>query len=233
MNRFHPGLSIAALSLLVACTGTAPQSGTPQPDPATPPAPLPDPDPTPPEPLPDVGTDGVGTITPPDEADPTRVRRRMSVHQLDASIRQATGFGWDVNGDNQFVEVAASLGVPDYVDRTTEDLEPGLLFQKFLDDAANHVCQELVDAEFSGQSDIFLQGVDPQSTRADDPAGIDAALTGAVLRFHGYSLQPTDPQLDSWRFLFDSTLTATGGDTMAAWRSVCIGLIVHPDFYQY
>jgi hypothetical protein len=228
VKRFSPIL----FGLVVGCTGGTQPQGV-QPDPNPPVAPTPDPDPTPPEALPGVGTDGVGTFTPADEADPTRVRRRMTVRQLDLSLRAATGFGWDVNGDNQFEELAESLGVPDYVDRTTEDREAGLLFQKFLDDAANHVCQELVDAEFSGESDIFLLGVDPQSTRADDPAGIDAALQNAVLRFHGYSLQPTDPQLDSWRFLFDSTLTVTGGDTMAAWRAVCIGLIVHPDFYQY
>jgi len=212
--------------LLLACNPAT------QSDPAaTPPAPAP---PAPAEPLPDVGTQTVGEVESPDSAPPYRVRRRMDISQLDASIRRATGgFGWDSNGRNQFEELADTLAVPDYVDRTAEDLSAGLLFQKFLDDAANSVCQDLVEAEFAGTSDVFLTEVAPEDTSLTNPVGVDATLSNAVLRFHGYRLAPDDPQLDSWRFLFDSTLSVTDDDTMAAWRAVCIGLIVHPDFYQY
>lgn len=187
--------------------------------------------PTPP--LPEAGTTIDGEVAPPDAAVPSRTRRRMRIAQLDASIQAATGFAWEENGQNQFEALSGSLGVPDYVERVGEDLDAGLLFQKFLDDAANSVCQELVDAEFSGSSSVFLTDVAPADTYLSNPSGVDATLRAAVLRFHGYSIPPDDPQLDTWRFLFESALSVTDDDTMAAWRAVCIGLIVHPDFYMY
>ena len=207
---------------LAACT-------TPTPAPQVQPTPTPVPEPTPPV----VGTDPLGTVDPQPETPPSRVRRRMDIDQLDASLRQVTGVGWDVNGRNQFEELSATLGVPDYVDRTVEDLSPGLLFQKFLDDAANHVCQEVVDTDFAGETSVLLQRALPDDTRVTSADAIDADLADALVRFHSHTVALDDPQLDTWRYLFDSTLSATGGDTMAAWRSVCIALIVHPDFYQY
>lgn len=217
------------IALLMACTTPTPNVQTEVPSPPDVPTVVPDS----PEPLPDAGTDPLGDAPDPTDAEPTRVRRRMQIHQLDASIQEVTGFSWEINGDNQFEELSASLGVPDFVDRTAPDLEPGLLFQKFLDDAANHVCQELVDAEFGGESSVFLTAVTPEDTSATNPSGVDQTLSDALLRFHGHSVAVGEPQLDSWRFLFDSTMSVTGDDTMAAWRAVCIGLIVHPDFYQY
>lgn len=209
---------------LSACVSTAPEPEVTSPPTVVAPAPE----------LPGVDVDDRGDVAMPEAASPTRVRRRMDIAQLDASIRTVTGgIGWDVDGRNQWDEVGASLGVPDYVQRTSEDLSPTLLFQKFLDDAANHVCQGLVEAEFDGTSSVLLTAVAPEDTSATNPTGMDATLRAALLRFHGYDVPAGDPQLDSWRFLFDSTLTVTGGDTMAAWRAVCIGLIVHPDFYQY
>jgi hypothetical protein len=219
---------ITLLALVTGCstpTPVAPTVPTLAVEPATPDLPTP--------PLPEVDTEGLGEVTPPDAAVPARLRRRMRIAQLDASIEAATGFAWEVNGTNQFEALSSSLGVPDYVERVGEDLDAGLLFQKFLDDAANTVCQDMVEAEFAGTSSIFLTDVEPTDTFLANPAGVDATLTNAVRRFHGYSIAPGDPQLDSWRFLFESTLSVTDDDTLAAWRAVCIGLIVHPDFYQY
>ncbi|MCB9670310.1 MAG: hypothetical protein H6736_16595 [Alphaproteobacteria bacterium] len=213
-----------ALALL-ACT---PEPAVVQPDPVTPVL-----RPEPPAP-PDMGLDTVGTVETPDAASPTREVRRMDIDQLDASIRSATGgIGWDVDGVSQLQELSASLGVPDFAQRTSEDLTAGLLFQKFLDDAANAVCDTLVERELAGTSNVLLGAAGPTDTRATNAAAVDAALAAALLRYHGRRVSPGDPQLDPWTLLFDSTLTVTGGDTMAAWRSVCIGLIVHPDFYQY
>lgn len=187
-----------------------------------------------PEAPPDVALDPIDTVELPTGSLPAREARRMDVDQLDASIRAATGgIGWDIDGVSQLQVLAPSLGVPDYTQTTSEDLEPGLLFQKFLDDAANAVCDELVVREVAGTSSVFLGGVDPTATRATAAPAIDQALADAVLRFHGRRLSTDAPQLGTWTYLFDSTVAVTGGDTQAAWRAVCIGLIVHPDFYQY
>lgn len=213
-----------ALLLFVACTG---EPAVVQPVPQTVPV-VEEP------PTPELALDPVGTVDPPDAAAPTREVRRMDVDQLDASIRAVTGgIGWDVDGVSQFEALAASLGRPDYAQVTSEDLSAGLLFQKFLDDAAGHVCNELVVREFDGTSEVLLGDATPTDTRATAAAAIDQALSDALLRFHGRRHAPGDPALDPWIYLFDSTLTVTGGETMAAWRSVCTGLIVHPDFYQY
>ena len=205
--------------LLVGCSMDAPIVTTATPAPVAP--------------RPSVAADPIGLATPPDAAIPARSKRRMRIDQLDASIRAATGFTWNLNGTNQFEALAGSLGVPDYVERVTIDRDAGLLFQKFLDDAANSVCDDLVEAEFQGRSSVFLTHVELDDTVATNPEGVDDTLRAAVLRFHGYRIPEGDPQLDTWRFLFEGALSVTGNDTRAAWRTVCIGLIVHPDFYQY
>lgn len=216
-------MTTALFFLFAGCSSPTPvqtvQPVTPQAPPSVPPV---------------VGVDPVGTLplpTPPVDA---REVRRMDIDQLDASIRSATGgIGWDVDGVSQFAELAPSLGVPDYTTRTSEDLTAGLLFQKFLDDAASTVCEELVSREAAGTSNVLTGAADPSVTRAAAPAIADQAIANAVLRFHGRRLAPGEPALDEWTYLFDTTVTVTGGDTLAAWRAVCIGLIVHPDFYTY
>ena len=78
---------------------------------------------------------------------PWRERRRMDVDQLEASLREVTGgIGWErMNGDGTvrtryFREYADTLGMPDYINSSAEDLSVSLLFQKFLDDAARSAC---------------------------------------------------------------------------------------------
>ena len=79
---------------------------------------------------------------------PWRERRRMDVDQLEASLREVTGgIGWErMNGDGTvrtryFREYADTLGMPDYINSSAEDLSVSLLFQKFLDDAARSACR--------------------------------------------------------------------------------------------
>jgi len=70
-----------------------------------------------------------------------RPLRRMHVDQLQASIERVTGgIRWTDGDDDLLEELAGTLGRPDYLEVTHEDLEPGLVFQKFLDDAAIAVC---------------------------------------------------------------------------------------------
>lgn len=160
---------------------------------------------------------------------PWRARRRMDVDQLDRSIRDVTGdIGWD------FARYADTLGVPDYQNSSSEDLSVSLLFQKFLDDAARDVCQDLAARE---------AGETPQGTFApvsvsepSAPAETREALANLLLRFHGRHLAPDDVQLDPWVDLhgrLDAAITEAEAPPQRVWEGVCVALITHPDFYTY
>lgn len=161
-----------------------------------------------------------------------RPPRRMTIDQLDASLRAVTGgIGWTQGANNRFVQLSATLGVPDYIERTEEDLEPGLLFQKFLEDAAGDVCAALVARERSAPS-VFLTQAGVDAELPADEMAVRGTLADALLRFHGRAVDPTDPQLEPWFFLWESLRQVTG-DGEATWRSTCVALITHPDFASY
>jgi hypothetical protein len=184
----------------------------------------------------DVGLDDgrASNLLPADEPG-RRDRRRMDVDQLDATIKLVTGgLFWEAGGDNQFEELAATLGKPDYLNSTFEDLSTSLLFQKFLGDAAHSVCTELaqVDPLRLEPDRTLLVHVASTDTVESNPEGVEANLVGLLLRYHGRTLEPGSDQLNPWRWLFESS-TYVSSDPLAGWRAVCVGLMTHPDFYTY
>lgn len=161
--------------------------------------------------------------------------RRMDLGQLDASIRKVTGgIGWDdERGTPRFEVLSETLGAPDFVIGTPEDRSVSLLFLKFLEDAAGDVCTQLVDREAAGgKGNVYLTRVTVADTMQDDREGIEATIAEAVLRFHGRSFAPGDPQLEPWTFLYESA-TLVSGSSHEGWRTLCVGLLTHPDFYTY
>ena len=54
----------------------------------------------------------------------------------------------------------------------------------------------------------------------------------ALLRFIDNQIESGSPQLNPWSWLFESSVQDTD-DPVAAWRTVCVGLIIHPNFYSY
>ena len=164
-----------------------------------------------------------------------RNRKRMDLDQLDRALLDATGFRWLEPGSDEpmFEKLASTLGKPDYIQNTLEDLSPSLLFHKFLDDSARYVCTELMtaEAERSPEERIFLVGIDPAAPLSDS-AATDSALAGALLRFHGRHVAPTDASLDVWRWLLENTASSEE-EPLLPWLNVCAGLITHPDFYAY
>jgi hypothetical protein len=170
--------------------------------------------------------------------DPTRPHRRMDIDQLDASLRRATGgLGWTrvTNGveENLFTTLASTLGKPDFINTTQEDLAPSALFQKFLGEAARSICRRLADEESRDlRAPILFAKVTPTDTWDAAPTKVDANLVSLLRRFHASDLTPDAPGFDRWRWLFRSALH-TSGDPVVAWRAVCIGLITHPDFWTY
>lgn len=179
----------------------------------------------------------VGLLPP---ADPlVRPRRRMDVDQLKHSFYRVTeGVGWTrVSGNNvidKFDDFAATLGKPDYVQSTLEDLAPGALFQKFLGDAAREVCASLLQRELSTDvaDRVFWTEVSPTATPADDHDGIVDNLVALKLRFHGQTIGPDDPALAQALWLFESSYHIAK-DPKVAWNTVCVGLFTHPDFYTF
>ncbi|MFT7625229.1 MAG: hypothetical protein ACI9WU_004420 [Myxococcota bacterium] len=166
---------------------------------------------------------------------PSRARRRMDVDQLEASIKQVTGgLTWTIGNNSQFEALAQTLGKPNYIDLTAEDLEPAALFQKFLDDAARQVCDKLVEQESKVTLDphILMLHAGAGDQWAEQPDKIKANLQHLVLRFHGRYLDTDAPEMEQWRWLYESA-EFVSQDPVKAWRTVCVGLIVHPFFYTY
>lgn len=183
-----------------------------------------------------VGTTGFEHPTPVHVGDePSRLRNRLTIDQLNASIRQVTGgIGWTRGGVDQFEVLASTMGVPDYAVSTQEDLETSALFQKFLGDAARFVCAELSDqaATGGGAGDVLLGDVAPTDDLSTNPEGVTANLVRLILRFHGQQFTSDSPEVQRWKWLFESS-HAISGEPMEAWSLVCVALITHPDFYTY
>lgn len=180
-------------------------------------------------------------------ADPWRTRRRMDIDQLDASIRAATGgIGWeDWRGSpptlraRYFDTYADTLGVPDYVNGTSEDLTTSLLFVKFLDDAARSVCRRAVNREAGAGAPQDGEAIGlfaPVDVLEPAPEALDVrtTLSRLLLRFHGRSLAPSAPELEPWVELYATLAAAAPAEEAPrAWEAVCVTLITHPDFYTY
>jgi hypothetical protein len=167
---------------------------------------------------------------------PSRSRRRMDLDQLNEAYLASTGgITWTENGVNQWVALAATLGRPDFLTTTDEDLSPSPMFEKFLGDAARKVCSDLFARELASPPDarVFFVDVAPDETSTRAGERLDENLTRLLLRFHGRDTRAPGTQgaLDGWRWLFVSAERLEG--PRAAWNAVCVALLQHPDFYTY
>ena len=170
----------------------------------------------------------------PEDTTRGRDRRRMDIDQLSASIERVTGgLQWtSERGADRFDELAATLGKPDYAQNTQEDLDPSLLFEKFLGDAAASVCTELIDRESSGGEQVLMVKATFDHTWDDNPLQIEENISHALLRFQGRTVAPGSEAMEPWTWLYRTTHEITG-DSKQTWRTMCVALITHPDFYTY
>lgn len=211
-------LACAAMALAVACSGGG--------DTSTPPGVTPGP------------TDTVD-LTPPASSD-GRQWRRMNIDQLEASLERVSGgIGWTESAGSGpdidlFEQLAGSLGKPDYLNSNVEDMDPGMLFQKFLDDAATSVCTKWIERERtqSAEERLLLVHVDFTDTPDSAPAAVEANMRQALLRFHGRPIIEGDAIVEPWLNLVRTIHSGTG-DMGNAWRGACVALFTHPDFYTY
>jgi len=155
---------------------------------------------------------------------PGRDRRRVDLDALAAIIEDFTGTAWiDGDGVSRWDSLRATLGVPDYLERTNEDLGAAPLFLKYLDDAARAVCAAAVSADLSASL--------PQRKLLRGPLEApDVVIADMALRAHGRKLGAAD--IAAWRQLYDAVL-ASDGAALQAWTAVCVAMIRHPDFYSH
>lgn len=206
-----------------------------------------------------VDQDGEGRadLRPEATSDPNgRPRRRLNVDQLaDAVLQVSDGIGWYERQGNTdvdlFAQLASTLGKPDYIQNTEEDLEPTILFQKFLGDAARSVCARMIERDLATiavemdaarrpfeevpeglPTKTVMMHVTPLDTIDSNPGAIDDNLRALLLRFHGKVVSPQDDvALANWRWLLHSSRHVA--EPAEAWLATCVAMISHPDFYTY
>lgn len=184
-----------------------------------------------------VGKDPKGDL-PPDHPPvtpraPARGMRRMSYNQFASSLPITTGgTTWVEGGVPVYPTLAASMGKPDYIYVTAENLEPNSLFQKFVSDGAQNVCQDVVKKDTALPADRkVLMRFAGAGDRASSSPAVQKNLEYLRLRFHG-TRPANDPVLPALGQVFDKTI-AGGGTVDLAWSAVCVALIDHPDFLLY
>jgi hypothetical protein len=164
-----------------------------------------------------------------------RSPRRITVAQLGRSIEVTVGRPWtQLNG------LAASLGQADYALVNSENVEPNLVFAKFLEDGAREVCLTQVVEELKQPPTVQLT-LTPTLPR---PVGdlrkltrpqVDEFLISLSTRFWGAPLQ--GEELEKWVAFFtqaanrvESLSTRPRSHALAA---VCIAMMTDPRFLTY
>ena len=101
---------------------------------------------------------------------------------------------------------------------------------------------DLLDLEWREDAEdrIFLVHASMADTLPESAEAINANLRYLLLRFHGRRVAVDSPQLSPWSELIERVAEASRGDEEgaepdyeAAWESVCVSLINHPDFFTY
>src|SRR5690606_37814548 len=146
---------------------------------------------------------------------------RLSVNQLRLSFPLVAGQtpeGDDISW-TQLERYAAALGEPVYADVTIENLDPSLLYAKFMDDAARDVCNQILDNDptvASAQDRTLYRFVDFGDTFETNPAGVDQNLRYITLRFHGIRVPDDETEgIASLRNLFTRAVETSQGGAAA------------------
>ncbi|MFP2931050.1 hypothetical protein ACLESO_38835 [Pyxidicoccus sp. 3LG] len=178
------------------------------------------------EPLPDPEAQG-GSVG--------RAPRRLTVAQLDAAIIQAVGRRWD-----GLESRATSMGRADYALVVNENIEPNLVFAKFLEDGARNVCLAQARAEVArtNPQERVLSRTLPgpwADLRQLSDAQVREFLVYNSTRFWGSPL--AGDELTKWVGLF--TQAATRVESLNPKRReqvlalVCIAMLTDPRFITY
>ncbi|MEO1339405.1 MAG: hypothetical protein AAFV29_27445, partial [Myxococcota bacterium] len=151
----------------------------------------------------------------------SRGPRRMSVAQLARSIET---FGQLPAGSIVFpTDLARSLGQPDYLQTTEENLEPTPLFMKFMIDLGGLICGELAANDEARPQDerIFTRFTDRQDN-----------LRHALRQATGIDGDEAAPYVERLQRVFEAGQRGPRGD-ISGYEAVCIALITSPEFLLY
>lgn len=196
-------------------------------------------EPTNPDPEPDV----VETPDPPVVLPSARAVSRMNIEQLARSIPIVTGgIRWEEDfGDgpvDMLQALAPTLGAPDYLLVTEENLEPSLIIAKFMGDASHRICTRWVSESRAKHESLApeartLVHHDDWSSLA--PEDVEHTLSKLLLRFFARHVPPGDPGLEPYVGLFED---ASGGalkgqEAHDGWLAVCLALMTDPEFVLY
>lgn len=158
----------------------------------------------------------------------SRARMRMTIDQLQASMKHITGVDWMSGNKLLWEEYRTSLGVPDYEETVNEDLSANVIFQKFLQDAATYSCQEWIEHDGSAGPYAFFTDTYDET----DPSTMQDNLRYLRKLVHGHFTAGEDPMIQSLQDLYTLVYQRTQDHTMT-WNTVCVAFFTHPDFYTY
>lgn len=184
------------------------------------------------------GMGGAGGAPAPVQLD--RAVGRMTIEQLARSIPVITdGLRWTEDfgaGPADMLQVLApTLGAPDYLRVTEENLEPTLIIAKFMQDASQRICLRWV-ARDRDQAVADRSLVTHDDWESTEPALVRENLRRLQLRFYARHIESADDAgLDPLHQLFeDASGTAIAGrEAHDGWLAVCIAMMTDPEFVLY
>jgi len=182
----------------------------------------------------------------------SRSTKRMTVDMLANSLPVVAGknaagddITWKVEAFGQVYTaleqkvLGGTLGKPDYVSTTAESTDPSMLYVKFMDDMARDVCFQMISADLA-KTDAEERVLVPLSSldKVGDEESVYANLRYLKLRFHGVKVSDEDTEsIALLKTLFDTVAENTEGNgkerSLEAWKTVCIGLFLSPEFHVY
>ncbi len=184
------------------------------------------------------GEGGQGGGGGPVEQPLARAAGRMTIEQLARSIPIVTGglrwtedFG---NGPTDMLEVLApTLGQPDYIRITSENLEPTLIIAKFVQDAAYRICGRWVDRDRNAPlAERTLVRHENWTSLGEVDA--KANLRMLNLRFYARTIGNDAELTDLYDLFVNASSTAPAGrGAQDGWTAVCIAMMTDPEFILY
>jgi hypothetical protein len=170
---------------------------------------------------------GPAVLNPQAEQD-GKAARRVSIDQLRNSIPALFGgITWTMRIGRQegtaFDLLSRTLGEPDYIAVTNENLDPSPLFAKYMDDMAGDVCTKAIEADRTSTGEKLVM-VD---------ADVDQNLRFLRLKLHGIWVPDGSTEgLGDLRRLYDDIFAETN-DASEAWFGVCVAMLTAPETMAY
>ncbi len=180
-----------------------------------------------------------------------RAPRRLDLDQFRAALEQGLGARWTgprviyspsfatgprMAPDADLVEFyAASLGRPDYVNNTSEVLDPTVTFAKLATDAARAVCAAAVrlDVTRPAPERTVLLEASPADALPSGEAAIRRNLSALALSLWAADFAPESGPVTRMLEVFRVATEEPAATPLDGWRAVCIDLATDPRFWTY